>query len=184
MGRRERHRARAAVAPTTTARSSAASSATSTASKSLDEVGVDNITFETDYPHTDSTWPHTKKVAEEMVAGIDDESVYKIMRGNAIRMLHLDLAVDRLNRACSPRSSRRRPAASAPTAAFVDADGTSLSYAELDRRSDAAAVSFRALGIGEGAVVALDPALRPRPTSSPTSARRRPVRSPPGSTPG
>jgi len=60
--------------------------------KSLDEVGVDNITFETDYPHTDSTWPHTKKVAEEMVAGLDDESVYKIMRGNAIRMLHLDLA--------------------------------------------------------------------------------------------
>ncbi len=60
--------------------------------KSLDEVGRDNITFETDYPHTDSTWPHTKKVAEEMVAGIDDETVYKIMRGNAIRMLHLDLA--------------------------------------------------------------------------------------------
>ncbi|MBV9950505.1 MAG: amidohydrolase [Acidimicrobiia bacterium] len=60
--------------------------------KSLDEVGVDNITFETDYPHTDSTWPDTKKIAEEMVAGIDDETVYKIMRGNAIRMLHLDLA--------------------------------------------------------------------------------------------
>jgi predicted TIM-barrel fold metal-dependent hydrolase len=60
--------------------------------KSLDEVGVDNITFETDYPHTDSTWPDTKKIAEEMVAGLDDETVYKIMRGNAIRMLHLDLA--------------------------------------------------------------------------------------------
>jgi predicted TIM-barrel fold metal-dependent hydrolase len=59
--------------------------------KSLDEVGVDNITFETDYPHTDSTWPDTKKIAEEMVAGLDDETVYKIMRGNAIRMLHLDL---------------------------------------------------------------------------------------------
>jgi predicted TIM-barrel fold metal-dependent hydrolase len=60
--------------------------------KSLDEVGVDNITFETDYPHTDSTWPDPKKIAEEMVAGLDDETVYKIMRGNAIRMLHLDLA--------------------------------------------------------------------------------------------
>ena len=35
--------------------------------QSLDEVGADNITFETDYPHTDSTWPDTKKVAEEMV---------------------------------------------------------------------------------------------------------------------
>ena len=33
--------------------------------QSLDEVGVDNITFETDYPHTDSTWPDTKQVAEE-----------------------------------------------------------------------------------------------------------------------
>ncbi len=57
----------------------------------LDEVGVDNITFETDYPHTDSTWPHTKEVAEKMFAGLDDETIYKIVRGNAIRMLSLDL---------------------------------------------------------------------------------------------
>ena len=35
--------------------------------ESLDRVGVDNITFETDYPHTDSTWPDTKKIAEDMV---------------------------------------------------------------------------------------------------------------------
>ena len=40
--------------------------------RSLDEVGVDNITFETDYPHSDSTWPHTKKVAEKLFAGLDD----------------------------------------------------------------------------------------------------------------
>src|SRR4051794_11476903 len=57
--------------------------------ESLDRVGVDNITFETDYPHTDSTWPETKKIAEEMVAGLDDTAIYKIMRGNAIRMLSL-----------------------------------------------------------------------------------------------
>ena len=59
--------------------------------KSLDEVGVDNITFETDYPHSDSTWPETKQVAEKLVDGLDDETVYKLMRGNAIRMLSLDL---------------------------------------------------------------------------------------------
>ena len=58
---------------------------------SLDEVGVDNITFETDYPHTDSTWPHTKEVAEKMFAGLDDDTIYKIVRGNAIRMLSLDI---------------------------------------------------------------------------------------------
>ena len=92
LGRRAATSSPSRRRPTTTGRSSAASSATTTASTSLDEVGVDNITFETDYPHTDSTWPHTKKVAEELMAGVADDIVYKIMRGNAIRMLHLDLA--------------------------------------------------------------------------------------------
>jgi predicted TIM-barrel fold metal-dependent hydrolase len=59
--------------------------------ESLDRVGIDNITFETDYPHTDSTWPNTRAVAEEMMAGLTDEQIYKIIRGNAIRMLDLDL---------------------------------------------------------------------------------------------
>jgi predicted TIM-barrel fold metal-dependent hydrolase len=58
---------------------------------SLDRVGVDNITFETDYPHTDSTWPNTKQVAEKMMAGLPDDAIRKIVRGNAIRMLQLDL---------------------------------------------------------------------------------------------
>ena len=59
--------------------------------ESLHRVGVDNTTFETDYPHTDSTWPHTKEVATELMAGLADDVVYKLMRGNAIRMLSLDL---------------------------------------------------------------------------------------------
>jgi len=63
---------------------------------SLDIVGVDNITFETDYPHTDSTWPDTKQIAEGFMKGLPDEAVYKIMRGNAIRMLSLDLDRDRV----------------------------------------------------------------------------------------
>jgi len=58
--------------------------------KSIDDVGVDNITFETDYPHSDSTWPDTKQIAEEMFAALPDDAVYKICRGNAIRMLSLD----------------------------------------------------------------------------------------------
>ena len=62
--------------------------------ESLDRVGADNITFETDYPHTDSTWPDTLAVAQEMMRGLTDEEVYKIVRGNAIRMLQLDLDTD------------------------------------------------------------------------------------------
>jgi len=59
--------------------------------ESLHRIGVDNVTFETDYPHTDSTWPDTKAIATKMVEGLPDDVVYKIMRGNAIRMLSLDL---------------------------------------------------------------------------------------------
>ncbi|HUP76407.1 MAG TPA: amidohydrolase family protein [Acidimicrobiales bacterium] len=57
---------------------------------SLDVVGEDNITFETDYPHTDSSWPDTKEIAEAMFAGLTDEQIYKAVRGNAIRMLGLE----------------------------------------------------------------------------------------------
>jgi predicted TIM-barrel fold metal-dependent hydrolase len=58
---------------------------------SLDAVGVDNITFETDYPHSDSTWPDTKDVATELLGHLPDDVVHKIVRGNAIRMLGLPL---------------------------------------------------------------------------------------------
>jgi predicted TIM-barrel fold metal-dependent hydrolase len=57
----------------------------------IDRIGPDNITFETDYPHTDTTWPDTKKIATEMLLGVPDDIVYKLLRGNAIRMLGLDL---------------------------------------------------------------------------------------------
>jgi len=57
---------------------------------SLDEVGVDNICFETDYPHTDTTWPDSKAYVEDLLKGFDPEVAYKVLRGNAIAMLDLD----------------------------------------------------------------------------------------------
>ncbi|CAB4863769.1 unannotated protein [freshwater metagenome] len=59
--------------------------------ESLHRIGVDNVTFETDYPHTDSTWPDSKKIFSEQIVDLDDEIMYKVARGNAIRMLRLDL---------------------------------------------------------------------------------------------
>ena len=61
--------------------------------KSLVEIGEDNVTYESDYPHSDSTWPDTAKIAAEQTAaaGLTDEQIYKVMRGNAITMLHLDI---------------------------------------------------------------------------------------------
>ncbi len=57
--------------------------------RSLGEIGVDNVTFECDYPHSDSTWPHTAKIAAEQTRELSDEVVYKLMRGNAIKMLSI-----------------------------------------------------------------------------------------------
>jgi predicted TIM-barrel fold metal-dependent hydrolase len=57
----------------------------------LDRVGVSNVTFETDYPHSDSTWPHTKEVAQKLMGHLPDDVIRKLVRGNAIEMLGLDL---------------------------------------------------------------------------------------------
>jgi predicted TIM-barrel fold metal-dependent hydrolase len=58
--------------------------------ESIDRVGEDNICFETDYPHTDTTWPFTQAEAGAMIASLTEEQRYKVVRGNAIRMLDLD----------------------------------------------------------------------------------------------
>jgi predicted TIM-barrel fold metal-dependent hydrolase len=58
--------------------------------KNLDSVGVDNVCFETDYPHTDTSWPDTVAVVQEMLEGVPDDIAYKVVRGNAIKMLGLD----------------------------------------------------------------------------------------------
>jgi predicted TIM-barrel fold metal-dependent hydrolase len=58
--------------------------------RSIDEIGVDNVTYETDYPHSDSTWPDSAKIAAEQTAGLSDEIVHKVLRGNALTMLGLD----------------------------------------------------------------------------------------------
>jgi predicted TIM-barrel fold metal-dependent hydrolase len=45
------------------------------------------IMFETDYPHTDSTWPDSAAVAQRMVtnAGLDTSEARALLRGNAIQ---------------------------------------------------------------------------------------------------
>ncbi len=57
--------------------------------ENLDRIGVDNVMFECDYPHQDSTWPHTGEIAQKMTQGMDPVVVEKVMRGNAIRLYDL-----------------------------------------------------------------------------------------------
>jgi hypothetical protein len=57
-----------------------------------DRIGMDQITFEVDYPHADSTFPHTLEVATKICtnAGLSDEETYKFLRGNAITCYGLE----------------------------------------------------------------------------------------------
>jgi predicted TIM-barrel fold metal-dependent hydrolase len=56
-----------------------------------DVIGVDQIMFESDYPHGDSTWPRSHDVAEKLVAdvGLNEVEATKLLRGNAIRLYGL-----------------------------------------------------------------------------------------------
>ncbi|MEZ5144577.1 MAG: amidohydrolase family protein [Acidimicrobiales bacterium] len=56
----------------------------------LDRVGEDNICFEVDYPHQDSTWPSTLEVATQTFGHLSEAQIHKIARGNAIDLLGLD----------------------------------------------------------------------------------------------
>ena len=53
------------------------------------EIGIDNVMIETDYPHSDSTWPNCLDVARLQLAAnptLTDEEKYKVLRDNAERL--------------------------------------------------------------------------------------------------
>jgi predicted TIM-barrel fold metal-dependent hydrolase len=58
----------------------------------LDVVGEDNVMIETDYPHSDTTWPYSLKLAHERLdaAGLSPEVQYKILRGNAEKLYQFE----------------------------------------------------------------------------------------------
>ncbi len=57
----------------------------------LDQVGIDNVVFETDYPHSDSTWPHSREAAMDQFGHLDAVAINKIARDNATTLLGLQL---------------------------------------------------------------------------------------------
>ena len=57
----------------------------------IERIGLDQVMFETDYPHQDGTFPHTLETAETLFGHLPQDQVDKIARDNAIALLGLDL---------------------------------------------------------------------------------------------
>ena len=60
--------------------------------RNRDIIGMEQICFEVDFPHADSTYPHTLDVATRICteAGLSDDETNKLMRGNAIDCFGLE----------------------------------------------------------------------------------------------
>lgn len=53
-------------------------------------LNLDNIAWECDYPHSDTTWPNSPEVAMRYLAGLSGEEIDKITHRNAMRHFQYD----------------------------------------------------------------------------------------------
>jgi len=55
-----------------------------------ERIGIDQIAFETDYPHQDGTWPHTLDTVRDFAPQLDATELWKVLRANACALLDID----------------------------------------------------------------------------------------------
>jgi predicted TIM-barrel fold metal-dependent hydrolase len=64
-------------------------------------IGMDNISWECDYPHSDSSWPTSAQELEAVTAGVPDDEINKITYENAMRWYSFDPFVHRTREQCT-----------------------------------------------------------------------------------
>jgi predicted TIM-barrel fold metal-dependent hydrolase len=57
-----------------------------------DTIGVDNMMWGSDYPHSESTFPRSRKILAEILAGVPEDEQAKIVGGNTARRYRFDVA--------------------------------------------------------------------------------------------
>ena len=55
-----------------------------------DRIGIDTITWECDYPHSDSTWPRAPEILWRSLQGLTDLEIDKITHLNTMRFFQYD----------------------------------------------------------------------------------------------
>ncbi len=57
-----------------------------------DVIGVDNMMWGSDYPHSESTFPQSRRILSEILAGVPDDEQAKIVGTNTARVYGFDTA--------------------------------------------------------------------------------------------
>ena len=57
-----------------------------------DVIGVDTMMWGSDYPHSESTFPQSRKILGEILAGVPEDEQAKIVGGNTARVYGFDVA--------------------------------------------------------------------------------------------
>ncbi|MGH7390532.1 MAG: amidohydrolase family protein [Candidatus Rokuibacteriota bacterium] len=57
-----------------------------------DTIGVDNMMWGSDYPHSESTFPRSRTILADILAGVPDAEQAKIVGENTARVYHFDVA--------------------------------------------------------------------------------------------
>jgi predicted TIM-barrel fold metal-dependent hydrolase len=70
------------------------------------DIGMDNIAWECDYPHSDSSWPFAPEELEDHMAGVPDDEVQKITYENAMRWYSYDPFAHRAKEQCTVAALR------------------------------------------------------------------------------
>lgn len=67
----------------------------------LEYMNSDMVTWECDYPHSDTTWPYSPESVERYVHGVDDEIIDKVTHLNAMRLFSADIFSIRPRETCT-----------------------------------------------------------------------------------
>ncbi len=74
--------------------------------KLLDELNVENVCWESDYPHSDTSWPYAPERCAELFAAVDDDTVAAITHRNAMRHYRFDPFAHRSPERCTAAALR------------------------------------------------------------------------------
>jgi predicted TIM-barrel fold metal-dependent hydrolase len=74
------------------------------------DIGIDNIAWECDYPHSDSSWPDSAEGLEAVTVGVTDDELNKMTYENACRWYQFDPFANRPKEQCTVGALRAEAA--------------------------------------------------------------------------